>query len=296
MSVVSKLWESVEGLFKEDKSGLEKVLDVTGSMSSLFGIPLKNIIRDAKGMYNLTLTLTSGVQTTGAGITEAVEDSFKSSIPLWDRLTEGKSNSDRLYEAILSGDQVQIERIKSRYNDDKAIEAAIRQALRENDPRIKEAAQARYEGDISEYTRIARTIIAQGKFSQDTIVAAINAEMNAIKKGETVEEEETEDIDEVTSIYSSSDINSAFDSGDTNMALEIINDLIETKVANGMEEKNAKTSIRSSMTSYWKPLYKEAYKNGDTQEMYRIRTILLSSGLYGKTGDVIKTAKEWLKS
>lgn len=296
MSVVSKLWESVEGLFKEDKSGLEKVLDFTGSVSSLFGIPLKNLIRDAKGMYNLTLTLTSGTQTTGAGITEVIEDSFKSSIPLWDRLTEGKSNADRLYEAILSGDKVQIERIKSRYKDEKAIESAMRQALRENDSRIKEAAKAKYEGDISEYTRIAKMIIAEGKFSQDTIVAAINAELNAIKKGETVEVEETEDNDEVTSIYSSSDINAAFDNGDTEMALEIINDLIETKVANGMEEKNARSSIKSSMTSYWKPLYKEAYKNGDTQEMYRIRTILLSSGLYGKTSDVIKTAKDWLKS
>ena len=296
MSVVSKLWESVEGLFKEDKSGLEKVLDVTGSVSSLFGIPLKNIIRDAKGMYNLTLTLTSGTQTTGAGITEAVEDSFKSSIPLWDRLTESKSNADRLYEAILSGDKVQIERVKSRYKDENAIESAMRQALRDNDSRIKEAAQARYEGDISEYTRIAKQIIAEGKFSQDTIVAAINAELNAIKKGETVEVEENEEKDEVTSIYSSSDINSAFDNGDTDMALEIINDLIETKVANGKTEKEAKTSIRSSMTSYWKPLYKAAYQNGDTDEMYRIRTILHSSGLYGSANDVVKTVASWLKS
>ena len=296
MSVVSKLWESVEGLFKEDKSGWEKVLDVSGSVSSLFGIPLKNIIRDAKGMYNLTLTLTSGTQTTGAGISESVEDSFKSSIPLWDRLTESKSNADRLYEAILSGDQVQIERIKNRYKDEKAIESAMRQALRDNDPRIKEAAQARYEGDISEYTRIAKQIIAQGKFSQDTIVAAINAELNAIKRGEVTEVVETEDEDEVTSIYSSSDINVAFNNGDTDMALEIINDLIETKMANGMEEKNARSSIKSSITSYWKPLYKQAYEMGDSAEMYRIRTILLASGLYGSANDVVKTVWNWVKS
>ena len=295
MSVVSNLWESVEGLFSEDKSGWEKVADATGAVSSLFGIPLKNILRDAKAMYNLAETATSGTPTTSAGIAEAIDDAVKSSIPLWDRLTESKSNSDRLYDAIISGDQNQIDRIKGRFNDEKAVENAMKQGLRENDSRIKEAAQARYEGNISEYTRIAKEIIAEGKFSQDIVVGAINAEINAIKRDEPTVEEPTEDKDEVTSIYSASDINSAFNNGDTATALEIINDLIKTKVANGKTETEAKSSLRSSMTSYWKPLYKQAYQSGDSTEMARIRRILYSSGLYGSANDVVKTASNWLK-
>jgi hypothetical protein len=296
MSVVSNLWESIEGLFNDNKSGWEKVSDATGAVSSLFGIPLKNLIRDAKGMYNLTKTLTSGTPTTGAGIEDAVEDAFTSSIPLWDRLHESDSKTDKLYDALMSGDQEHISRIKSGYANEKAFETAMRQALRDNDSRIKEAAQARYEGDISEYTRIAKEIIREGNFSQDIVVGAINAELNAIKRGETIEAEPTEDMDEVTSIYSGSDINSAFDNGNYTLAQEIISDLIETKVANGMEEKNAKSSLRSSMTSHWKSLYKEAYQSGDTNEMARIRQILYSSGLYGSANEVVKTTQSWLKS
>jgi hypothetical protein len=62
-----------------------------------------------------------------------------------------------------------------------------------------------------------------------------------------------------------------------------------------MEEKNAKSSVRSSMTSYWKPLYKQAYQSGDNTEMLRIRRILLSSDLYGSSSDVVKTVRNWLK-
>ena len=295
MSVVSNLWETFEGLFNEDKSGWEKVLDTTGAVSSLFGIPLKNIIRDGKGMYNLTKTLVSGTPTTGAGIADSIEDSFKSSIPLWDRLHESDSKSDNLYDAIISGDQNQIDRIKGQYKDEKAIESAMRQALRDNDSRIHEAAQARYEGDMATYTRIAREIIAEGNFSQDTVVSAINAEMSAIKKGETTEEEPTEDKDEATSIYKASDISSALENGDTAMAHQIIDDLIQTKMLNGDTEKEAMSSLRSSLTSYWKPLYLAAYKSGDSSEMYRIRQILYSSGLYGSQNDVVKTTQNWLK-
>jgi geranylgeranyl pyrophosphate synthase len=79
------------------------------------------------------------------------------------------------------------------------------------------------------------------------------------------------------------------------MALQIIDDLVKTKVANGKTEKEAKSSLRSSMTSYWKPIYKEAYKSGKTSEMARIRKILYSSGLYGNADEVVKSVSAWLK-
>jgi hypothetical protein len=295
MSVVSNLWETVEGLFNEDKEGWEKASDVTGAISSLFGLPVKNILRDAKAMYNLTESLMGDTYTTEAGIADAIEDAFKNSIPLWGRLTENETKSDKLYEAILSGDQNHIDRIKGQFKDEKAIESAMKQGLREHDSRIKEAAQARYDGDISEYTRIAKEIIVEGNFSQDDVVAAINSEMSAIKNSESTENDKAEDKDEETSIYKASDINAAFENGDTSVAKEIINDLVKTKVANGMTEKEAKSSIRSSMTSYWKPLYKKAYSTGNNSEMARIRRILYSSGVYGASNDVVKTTQNWLK-
>ena len=296
MSVVSNLWVSIEGLFDENTSGLEKVTDTAGAIASLFGIPLKNILRDAKGMYNLTQTILSDTPTTGAGIGEAIEDAFKSSIPLWDRLHESDSKADRLYKAIMSGDQDHIDRVKATYKSEQAYETALKSALRENDARIHEAAQARLDGNISEYTRIAREIIAEGHFSQDTVVAAINSEMSAIKKGESTQTESTDSKDEATSIYRADDINVAFDNGDTSLALSIIDELVEMKMANGMDEKKAKSSLRSSMTSYWKPLYKQAYASGNTAEMQRIKQILYKSGLYGSATEVIKDVNSWLKN
>ena len=320
MSIWSDLWQSVENLFSDNKSGFEKTEGVVGSIASIFGLPLKNLMRDARGIYNLASTLLSGTPTTWAGVGEAVGGAVKDSIPLYSRIEKwvgaDTSKSDKLYNAIMSGDQNQIDRVMSQYKDDKAVESAIRQGLRENDSRIHEAAQARYDGDIEEYKRIAKEIIAEGYFSQDTVVAAINAEINAIKKGETSEEDQSVDTTEkVTSIYKASDINDAFESGDTDMALEVIDDLFNTKVENYLAEarkeaeedgktfnerkaqaeaeSKAKSSIRSSMTSYWKPLYKEAYKSGNTAEKERIERILKASRLYGNASEVIKTCREW---
>ena len=127
--------------------------------------------------------------------------------------------------------------------------------------------------------------------------------------------DDDEDVEEATSIYKASDINDAFESGDTDMALEVIDDLFNTKVTNYLAEarkeaeengktfnerkaqaeaeSKAKSSIKASMTSYWKPLYKEAYKSGNTAEKERIERILKASGLYGNASEVIKTCREW---
>lgn len=296
MSIWSDLWQSVENLFSDNKSGFEKTEGIVGSIASIFGLPLKNLMRDARAMYNLATTLLSGTPTTRAGVGEAIGGAVKSSIPLYTRIEKwagaDESKSDKLYDAIMDGDKTHTERLKSGYKTESAYLTALRTALRENDPRIAEAAKARINGNIAEYTRIAKLIIAEKHFSQDDVVAAINAEINAIKKGESQEEETPKD--EATSIYRGSDVNDAFEYGDNALAKSIIKELIDTKVANGMEEKNAKSSVRSSMTSYWKPLYIAAYKANNKDEMYRIRMILKESGIYGSAVDVINTCRGWL--
>lgn len=293
MSLISDLWQSFENLFG-DGTAYEKVSGVAGALASVLGVPLKNILRDAEGVYNFIETVTSGTPTTKAGIKYSVSESAKDAIPLWGRLSENKSDSDKLYEAILSGDSNQIKRMKSRYDSQDKIEAAMKKGLRENDSRIKEAAEARYNGNIAEYKRIAKEIIAEGHFSQDIVVGAINAELSAIKKGES-SDTGTDTEDGVSSIYKVSDANAAFERGDTTMALEVIEDLINTKVANGKTEKEAKASIKSSMTSYWKPLYIQAYQSRNSAEMERIRRILYASGLYDNGNEVVKTCQNWLK-
>ena len=281
---------SEDELAEHQKSVADALWGIVDSITSLAGIPEKNIRRDINGIINLFKTLGRDMDTTYGSLMDNIGEDLKDSIPVWGWLPD-ESKGDKLYDAIIKGDTAYVDRLKSGYKSEKAYESAVRSALREHDPRIKEAAQARYDGDLSEYTRIAKEIIAEGNFSQDTVVGAINSEISAIKKGEATEDETEEEKDEATSIYSASDINAAFENGDTATALEIIDDLIKTKVANGKTEKEAKSSLRSSMTSYWKPLY----KNASESERIRIRKILYASGLYGNANEVVKDVAAWLK-
>lgn len=88
------------------------------------------------------------------------------------------------------------------------------------------------------------------------------------------------------------DVNKALEKGNTAKAKEIINDLVAEKVESGKTEKEAKASIKASVTSYWKALYLQAYRNKDNAEMLRIRRILQATGLYD---DVLKTCSNWIK-
>jgi hypothetical protein len=82
---------------------------------------------------------------------------------------------------MVNGDTAQIERIKGRYQDQKEVDAAVRAALREYDPRIKQAAKAVIEGNHPERIRLQKEIISEKHFAQDIIVAATNAEIKYVR-------------------------------------------------------------------------------------------------------------------
>lgn len=89
----------------------------------------------------------------------------------------------------------------------------------------------------------------------------------------------------------------------TEKANKIINDLLEEKteknISNGKTpekaEKDAKSSIRSSLTSYWKPLFIKAYQEDDYIEQEEIYERLLSTGIYGTSGELKETIEKWVK-
>ena len=177
MAVVSDLWNAWKKLGSDNLSVYRKVEGFAGSVAQLFGLPVKNIMRDVRGIYQTIMSFVSGPKTTATGIGYAV----KSAIPEW--LGGGDtSNQKQLYKAYLSGDKTQIARAESRYKDQSSITSAIRKALRENDPRILEAAQAVVNGNTIERANIAREIVAEGHFSLQDIQAAINAEVDKLRK------------------------------------------------------------------------------------------------------------------
>ena len=171
MTLIADLVTATEKMFDEDADA-EDVLNALGAFGNILGIPLKNVIRDVRGFINTIKSSIDGEKTTSAGIKIAIREGFTG---------EEISNKQQLYEAYLSDDKEQIKRVEGRFEDKSDIEAALRKALRENDPRIKEAAQAVIDGNHAERIRLTREIVAEGHFRQDIVVAAINAEINAIR-------------------------------------------------------------------------------------------------------------------
>ena len=248
MAVISDLWKAWENLSKDNMSTYRKVEGFAGSIAQIFGLPVKNIMRDVRGIYQTIDSFVNGQQTTKAGVGYAVKGAIT-----------GKTVSDQqqLYEAYLSGDKAQIARVEGRFKDQTAINTAIRKALRENDPRIKEAAKAKVSGDLDEYLRIAKAILAEKHFSQDNVVAAINAEINALNKGET-----TASTPKASGMFKAEDFAVAISQDDHAMANAIKTDIIQTAQKNGKTAEEAEKSFVSSATS----ACKELFLSGDITE------------------------------
>ncbi len=245
MAVVTDIIKAWKNLGSDNRTVYRKVEDFAGAIASVFGLPVKNIMRDARAMYNTVNSLVNGEKTTGMGIKNALAEAVTG---------KAKTDGQQLYEAMLKGDTAQIERVKGRFKDDKAITSAIRTALRENDSRIHDAAVARYNGNIAEYTRIAREIISEGNFKQDDVVAAINAEINALKKGEGTTAS-TADSNKATSIFKMEDYYTALVGRDQASAQVVKEDIIKTAMANGKDRDEAEADFNSSFASHLRDEY-----------------------------------------
>jgi hypothetical protein len=243
-----------EELDEHQKAVAEALWGIVDSTASLAGISEKNIRRDVKGIINLFKTLGRDMDTTAGSLLDNILEDLQSSTPVWN-LFDGDSKADNLYDAIVRGDEKYMERLKSAYKSDTSYHSAIRKALRENDPRIKEAAEARYNGDISEYMKIAKQIIAEGNFKQDDVVAAINSEINAMSEGET---ESATPSDKVVSLYKVEDYYAALVGRDTYIASAVKEDIIATDVANGKDRDEAEASFNNKFINHIRDLYEGA--------------------------------------
>ena len=211
---------------------------------SVFGVPLKNVRRDANGIINAFTTigkdLSSERNTTWLSFWDKVGAAAKDTIPglAW---TKDKAKTDKLYEAIISGDKSYLARLKSTYKTDSAYQSAVRKALRENDSRIHEAAQAKYDGKAEEYKRIFKEIQKEGKFSFDDIMSAINSEESKIRNGL--------EPDKATSSYTASDFVEAVAIGNASEAKAMMEEIISTKVANGKTQEEAEKEFASNVST-----------------------------------------------
>jgi hypothetical protein len=306
MAIVQDIYNAITALDSENKTTWRKIEDLAGAFAALAGVPAKNLLRTAREMYNAFNDIFDGIE--GGDIGGAFIEGVTG---------KEKSKSQTLYEALISGDAERIAAIRNDYKTDKDYEAAIRKALRSYDPRIKKAAQAYIQGDIVTRNDVLYEIVEEGVFDEQTVAKAISAEVQAIE--DAGKNEDVKNDDEF-SLYTASDIALAFDYGSKDMALDIIAELIEIKLKKKLDEARETaeekgkdfdeyeereeieyeviSSLRSSLTKHYKPLYYAAYLSGDSKEMNRIRDILITSELYEyKTDrDVDDVLEEWIES
>jgi hypothetical protein len=247
MSLISDLKKAIDAFDSDNKTAYEKWSGLIGAISAIFGVPVKNVERDIRAV--ITTFFGENEATTEEGIINAIKEGWTG---------ESKSNGHQLYEAMINGDTEQIERIEGRFEDDDAINSAIRKALRENDSRIKEAAEASFEGDIAEYGRIFNEILAEGHFELADIKAAIEAE---IRELEPEEESSEDDTDKVESRYEVEHFYDALVNGDKRTADTVKKDIIDTDVANGEDRDDAEKSFETSFRSYVGKMYKSGEIN-----------------------------------
>ena len=88
-------------------------------------------------------------------------------------------------------------------------------------------------------------------------------------------------------------VNKAIESEDYGDIEEAIEEWKKYRDKKGDDSKKARQNIQSRLTSYWKPLFLEAYQNNDYDEMARIRKALNATGIYE---DVVKTTQNWIKN
>ena len=173
MAVIADFYNSLKGLTSDNKTTFDKAWDFTANLGSLFGIPTRNIMRDARGIYNVLYSIGNGENGTGVGYKNAFMEGL---------IGRDVTNGQQLYEAALKNDKSHYNRVLSRFDNEDQANTALRTALRDNDKRIEQAAKAKMSGDAATYRDLIAEIVAEGHFSQALVTRAVTSEYLAIRR------------------------------------------------------------------------------------------------------------------
>ena len=233
-------------LVELDKKVTEASWTLAESLAAFVGVPMKNIRREINAMIDhAKIASANAGKTTAMSTWDTISEAVIDSIPFMG----GKSKTDKLYAAIIEGDTEYTNRLKATYKTEDSYHTAVRKALRENDPRIKEAAQAHINGDPSKRVSIAKQIIADG-FILDDVVAAINTEINAMSTSDSGSDTKKE-----KGVYTAADIAIEAANGDWASVDAIKDDIIQTSQKNGKTKDEAEDAFVSTVQSNAKEAY-----------------------------------------
>lgn len=255
------LYQDVENMSEEQREEwLKKLKDALWKdadyATALIGVPVKNIRRDIMAVGNMIELISADYGSSAESVRDAVSEGWLSSIPFFGQKPKD-TKQDKLYEAMLMGDEVYTERLLSAYSDETAAHTAIRKALRENEARITEAAAARLEGDVSEYIRIYEELMGEGRFERDDIIKAIESEMNAMSDSDSESSAKRPDLIKAKDYYR------AVLEGNADSIEQAYRTFVEQEAAKGKLEDDAASSLESSVSSNVRNAYLEGEMDRD---------------------------------
>lgn len=269
---ISKMTE--EELEAWDKKVADAQWRVAETLSPLAGIPLKNIRREILSVINTVKIrdLDKSRESTELSIRHAIEEATGQS---------DSSDRDKLYEALLADDQIYVERLKEGYESDSAYHSAVKQALRDNDSRIWEAAVAWNNDDLGEYLRLCEEIVEEEHFDSEYIYLAAQAEASSML------EKESDSNSKVHGKFTDKKFGVAMGQNNTSMADIIREDLIDTAVANGKSREEAEQSVQNTARTQ----LKELFETGDISAS-AAENMLVKYGGYERD-DASEKVSEW---
>ena len=254
--VIETAAKNRDGMTEDELIALDKKLTeaswkLVDSLAAVFGIPMKNVRREINALIDhARIASENSGKTTAMSTWDTISEAVIESIPF---MSNTKTKGDKIYEAITKGDQVYLDRMKATYKTEDAFHNAVRKALRENDPRIKEAAEAHIAGDPSKRVQIAKQIIADiGKEYFDDVVTAINSEISAM-----TDSDGGSGASKAKGYYTAADIVAEAASGDWASVSAIKADIIDTAQKNGKTKDQAEEAFEDSVQTNAKKAYME---------------------------------------
>lgn len=285
MTLFADFVDATKRILEADEIGYRDIEDFAGSVANFFGLPVKNVMRDIRSAYQAVGTIFSDNKTTAHGIADSIE----SAIPF-----HSENPKRDLYNALKKGDSALADELMADITRGKELQPStvIRQALRENDDRIRDAAQLRYDGDIDGYAQLVRAVQADG-FDLNDVINAVNSELRKIESEHSEQtDESSEKTDSATSdgastvqLYSKADIIRAY--GDTDRTVKIVEELQKSLTDGGKTKKEARAQVRARVSAAYFEIYREKYLDGSIgSAKYEIRDALRETHLYDSIADL----------
>nr|DAI84780.1 MAG TPA: nuclease [Caudoviricetes sp.] len=246
-------------------------LDAAAGLLNMGGIPLKNVLRELRGVKNTYETVSTPRASDSYTRGKAIWDGIQENIPAIFRGSNGKT--ERLYHAIVNGSQAEQERLKTTYSTEQKFESAIVTALADQDSRIRQAAKEKAAGNAKEAERILAEIEAEGNFNRKQIQSAFEKQLKKVPGGskESVKEQ-----------YLNGEI-------DRTAAIKQLNGVLGMRKKDAEEQVTQWNSVRDTGIEYDE--IRDSYLNNSLTES-KAAQMLVRYG--GKSEDAAKkTVREW---